>query len=688
MASIIESTRSLQSSGTNKSRLNRRHVNPSLNGKSSRVEPNQRRHHEHPQQTTPGKHCPQETRSGAAMTDDHFNALTDKLEAQARQHPHSYQVRVLLLALLGNAYLATSLLFSAALFIASLASALVLKALAIELIVVAAFFLWVLVKALWIEIPPPEGMPVTADQAPKLFAMIAELRRQLGAPPFHHVLITDDFNAAVVQAPRLGIFGWHRNYFLIGLPLMKGLTAEQFKAVLAHELGHLAHGHGHGRVSNWIYCRRLRWSRLLAVLEENRSKGGFLFKPFLNWFAPYFNAYSFPLARDNEYQADATSARLTSSRAAAEALTSVNIVGSYLNECFWPRLHKQADELPQPGFAPYASMGHQVAASLDNTSTKVWLNQALARRTTSDDTHPALADRLKAIGETPRLCLPASGWGADRLLGDALASITERFDRRWQDNILHAWEERHRTVQEERRRLAELDARHDHGIELSLQDACDRARLTESVGGDAAAALAQFRVLHERAPADPAVCFGLGMRLLARDDDTGCALIEHAMERDEELVFSGCEALRDHCWHRGQADQAHVWHRRLVERVQLQDAAAAERNQLLSREKLDRHGLPEHVIATLRAQLQTIPGLRKAYLVKKRVKYLPHRPCYVFGFTAAGVFRPYNQRRAATVLAEIQKSVQFPGETLMLNVEGDNSRFRWKFYWMRGARIL
>jgi Zn-dependent protease with chaperone function len=620
------------------------------------------------------------------MTDDEFNALVDRLEGQARLQPRRYQFRVLLLALLGNVYLAAILLFIVLLLVALLASVMVLKALAVKLIAVVGFFLWMMVKALWIRIPPPEGVPVAADQAPKLFAMIAELRRQLGAPPFHHVLVTDDFNAGVVQAPRLGIFGWHRNYLLIGLPLMKTLTAEQFKAVLAHEFGHLAKGHG--RVSNWIYRQRLRWSRLLSALEENRSKGGFLFKPFLNRFAPYFNAYSFPLARANEYEADATSVRLTSSRAAAEALTSVNIVGSYLNERFWPQLHRQADEMPRPGFAPYSSMGHQVAANLDEASTKVWLEQALARRTTSDDTHPALADRLKAIGETPRLSPPASGWGADRLLGDALAAITETFDRRWHDSILPAWEERHRAVQEDRRRLSELDARHDQGAELSLQEAYDRARLTEAVGNDADAALTQFRALHERAPDDAAICFGLGVRLLSRDDDAGCALIKQAMNLDEDYVFSACEALRDHCWHRGRQEEAHQWHRRLVERAQLQEAAAEERNQVLIKEKLDRHDLTDEAIGALRAQLQTIPGLRKAYFVKKRVRHLPHRPCYVLGFVVAGAFRLYNQRKAAEVLSRIQQTVQFPGETLIVNVEGDNYRFGRKFYWMRGARIV
>ena len=50
----------------------------------------------------------------------------------------------------------------------------------------------------------------------------------------------------------------------------------------------------------------------MAVLEASESKGSFLFMPFLNWFVPYFSAFSFPLARANEYEADAISVRLTS----------------------------------------------------------------------------------------------------------------------------------------------------------------------------------------------------------------------------------------------------------------------------------------------------------------------------------------------------------------------------------------
>lgn len=371
------------------------------------------------------------------MTNEQFEALVSRLECQVKSKPDSYRLKVFLLAMLGNAYLGAMLLLIVALLGALLASVFVLKALALKFIIVIGIFLWMILKALWVKINPPEGIEIKAEQAPGLFAMIGGLRCQLRAPRFHHVLITDDFNAGVVQSPRLGIFGWHLNYLLIGLPLMKSLTVEQFKAVLAHEFGHLAKGHG--RMSNWIYRQRLRWSRLLAVLDASESKASFLFKPFMNWFVPYFNAYSFPMARANEYEADAMSARLTSPQAAAEALTSVNVVGSYLIERYWPQIHKQADEQPSPNFAPYFGMGQGVATELNEVSTQAWLDQAMARQTDSADTHPALSDRLKAISEPPRLALPAIGQAADRLLGFELKAITERFDRRWKDNILPSW---------------------------------------------------------------------------------------------------------------------------------------------------------------------------------------------------------------------------------------------------------
>jgi len=613
------------------------------------------------------------------VTDEEFEGLVGRLEEKAKANPGGYKTRVFLMALLGNAYLGAMLVLIAALLAAAAVSVVWLKALGAKIAFVIGVFLWLVLKALWIRLDPPEGTEVTRKEAPELFAMIEELRRKLRSPRFHHVLVTDEFNAAVVQDPRLGIFGWYRNYLLIGLPLAKALTVEQFKAVLAHEFGHLAKGHG--AMSNWIYRQRLRWSRLMEVLEGVESRGIVLFRPFLRWYSPYFNAYSYPLARANEFEADATSARLVSPAAAAQALTAVNVVASYLHERYWPRIHRQADVLPQPAFAPYSSMG-KLAADMEPDAIHKWLKQALARKTTLDDTHPALTERLGALSEKPRLALPEAGAAADRLLGAALERITQAFDERWKDRILPSWQERHQEIQEGRRRLAELEAMQ----ELSVQEEFDRARLTESCGGDAGKALERFRALHARVPEDPVVLFNLGWRLLERDDEAGLALLESAMAHDETEIRRCCEALRDYCWRKGRKDEAHEWHRRLCERAELEQAAAKERDEVRLKDKLERHDLDPEALARMQAELKSVPGLRKAYFVKKRVQHMPERRCYVLGFTVRGWLN--RKRRTAEVLERIHQAVTWPGETLIISVEGENYRFGRKFRWMRGSRIL
>jgi len=182
------------------------------------------------------------------MTNKEFNQRVFEHEAMVQCNPKAYRFRLMLVAMLGNLYLAMVLALVAVTLGGLLISVKLLGAIAFKLILIVSFFLYMMLRALWVKIPPPTGSEIRAGQAPQLFAMIEELCGRLEAPHFHTVLVTDDFNAGVVQAPRLGVFGWHRNYLLIGLPLMKSLSVEQFKAVLAHEFGHLAKGHG--RMSN------------------------------------------------------------------------------------------------------------------------------------------------------------------------------------------------------------------------------------------------------------------------------------------------------------------------------------------------------------------------------------------------------------------------------------------------------
>jgi len=619
------------------------------------------------------------------MTDERFEALVKRLDGQARSNPGAYRLKVLLLAASGYLYLALVVLLIVMLIGALLVALVNLKLIALKFIIPLAIFLWIVLRALWVKVAPPEGTELIGDQAPELFGLIDELRLKLNAPRFHHVLIDSDFNAGVVQIPRMGLFGWPRNYLIIGLPLMKSLTVEQFRSVLAHEFGHLAGGHG--RTSNWIYRQRLRWNRLINVLDATESRGRFLFMPFLRWYTPYFNAFSYPLARANEFEADAAAARLTSKRDLAEALTRVDVVAQYLSARYWPAVLERAADSPSPNFTPYGHLGGSIAAEIDPASAGEWMEQAMQATTSLDDTHPSLRERLDALAEEPRMTTAEPDRTADRLLGEMLPEITAEYDRRWAEDISPVWEQHYREVREGREKLADLNARAGRGEELTVDDELERAMLTDGIGGDTDEAMRLLRELRLRAPDDPGVIFNLGIRLLSRDDEEGVELVEQAMSLEHQAVVVGSQALAGYYERRGDQQRSTVFTERMFSQLKAYQEGEIERGQVLVTDKFDPHEMPTETIERITEQLRAIDNLKEVYLVRKRVANFPEIPCYVLGFSLSGLNFMAGGRRAAA-LERIRDEVEFPGETLIMCLDGDNKSFRKLLKNVPEARIL
>jgi Zn-dependent protease with chaperone function len=369
-----------------------------------------------------------------AMDRAAFEALIARMEALAASNPAAYRRRVVALALLGY--------------------------------VVAAAPLLLVLRSLRIKMEPPAGERLTPATSPELFRMIDGLRQRLRTPPLDNVLLTPEFNAGVMQVPRLGLFGWHRSYLFIGLPLMKSLTVEQFQAVLAHELGHLARGHA--RAGNWIYRLRLIWQRLEAAVASPHWAAGAI-RALFRWYIPRFSGTSFPLARANEYEADAAAARLTSARSAAQALTAVSIVGSYLSERYWPKIHSAARELPQPAFAPYSEFIATAIQAVPADELRIWQDAALAARTSYHDTHPSLTDRLKAMGAQAEFAPPLAGNSAEALLGAERPRLERAFDAQWRERVAESWRQVHEKHQRLIGRAAQLQATGAQPVSVPIQ---------------------------------------------------------------------------------------------------------------------------------------------------------------------------------------------------------------------------
>ncbi|MFT3995797.1 MAG: M48 family metalloprotease [Asticcacaulis sp.] len=472
--------------------------------------------------------------------EERYRPMIGQLEDYAQRHPGLYRWRVLGGALMGYAYLGAILIGLAVviglLVVAAFAAHLTfLLGKGVIILLAAGFYV---LRALWVKFDKPKGVAVTAKQAPELFSALVHIRRETDGPKVGKVLLTEDFNAAIVQVPRLGIFGWHQNYLLLGLPLLMALSEGEVKAVVAHEYGHLAGAHG--KMSAWVYRVRRTWARLSEAFESGGM--AFMLKGFFRWYGPWFNAYSFVLARANEYEADRCSAKVAGSQTAASALARVS-AEDYRYSAHWDTLYTHSRHSEKPETMPYTALGVRFAEPLAMADQQRVLKGALSQVTGMDDTHPCLSDRLRALGENLPELSPVVRSGAQALLGDVLTrEMVARFDASWWQDRAATWEDNFRQAEELRARRRELDTLFQQGpLEEELY--WERLNLIE-YEGDVDTALSLAEAWAETHPDDMIVRRRVAQFYLERGEARGVDTMQAVLDTgDREQRRQGLHAL-------------------------------------------------------------------------------------------------------------------------------------------------
>ncbi|HMA43300.1 MAG TPA: M48 family metalloprotease, partial [Gemmatimonadales bacterium] len=537
------------------------------------------------------------------MDDASFNALVQRLERQAATRPHVYRRRLIALALLGYGYVLTVLVGLVALTgILVLDARIVVLQVALPLLIVIVAML----RALWVRMQPPQGVVLRETDVPSLFELVRRVGRRLEAPRVHVILAVPDVNAGVVQVPRLGVFGGYRNYLVVGLPLMQALSADEWQAVVAHELGHLSGRHGW--FGAWIYRIRATWGRLLATIEKSRSRlGQFLFAGFIKWYAPCFNAYSFVLARAHEYEADLAAAELVGSETARRTLLRIEIATRRAAR-FWGGVHPAVLRTPEPPQDAYRQLRLALRAGGADSELATWVSEAWARPTSNGNTHPALADRLKALGwrsadgSPPAPPEPLTEPSAASVyLGPQENQVELEFDQSWARRFAGSWKERHAQVVAARERLAELDSR--SAGSLTAEEEMDRINASGTMGEfDRLRALAEALLL--RLPEHPGAHFQVGQYLVRHGDARGVEHIEQAMRRDPAAILPGCRILFDFFRSRGEMENAQRCLDRGRQRDGLLRQARAGRSSLARDIELRPHEWSDEQVTALRDQLR------------------------------------------------------------------------------------
>jgi len=496
---------------------------------------------------------------------DTYQGLIERLEAESENRPAAYRTKVVLLSAAAYAVLFATLI-AVALAIAWGLEFAYAKHSTVALVRLAIFALilvpvvFVVLRVFFTRLRPPSGRVVERAEAPKLFDVLDKMRRRLKGPPIHRVLLDGDFNASIVQLPRWGLFGGHRNYLVLGVPFLIGLPPKEMLATVAHEYGHLCGNHG--KLGAWVYRQRRTFLALYEQVGREAQSNWFhgAIAGALDRFMPVYDAYTFVLSRQDEYKADQTATEIVGADANASGLIRGALLGRFVHDEFWPRLWSQADAAARPAYMPFAAMRAAFDAGYAQWATKERLQAAWEEAPKWHDTHPSLRERVEATGQQKVVPPRATAAAGDALLGNA-KSLIDEFDRVWWSEQQQQWQSRFRYAERSKLRLRELSSAPRDT--LAVQDLQELALLTAEFDSPEAAKPALEALLKRSGGPFPKAAFVYGRILLDEGVDRGLDHLVAAAAADRSLIDAAAEAGYRYVFDKRGEHAAHAFLERL-----------------------------------------------------------------------------------------------------------------------------
>jgi Zn-dependent protease with chaperone function len=299
-------------------------------------------------------------------------------------------------------------------------------------LVIGVVLVFFMVKPLFAR-RPPRAQPLAMNPAlePALYAFIARICDLVGAPMPRRIDLICDLNASA--SFRRGAASLLSNDLVltIGLPLVAGLSLQQFAGVIAHEFGHFAQGFGMRlsyiirHINFWflrVVYERDAWDVWLEEWGMEAQDAGVLIivnlarlgvgtsRLLLKVLMLLAHAISCFLLRQMEYDADSYEIKVAGSSAAEAATRRMAELGEAINRSYkemrttWTMSRRLPDDFPAYVVVQHAKLPPLFCQRMQDTL-------GLAR-TGLFDTHPSDGDRIRRARQAGdagvfRLELPA-----------------------------------------------------------------------------------------------------------------------------------------------------------------------------------------------------------------------------------------------------------------------------------------
>jgi len=304
---------------------------------------------------------------------------------------------------------------------------------------IVLFFLFLSGQILRLHFPQVSGLKLSKELVPDLYRVIAEVRGDIPQPAINSVVLTDQYELRIEEAPCFGFPFVTTITLAIGMPMLQTLSEDEFRCELIKRLGQ--YSRGRFQPCHWLFRSRRLWRRYLDALNEHKRLGDTPLRWFFSVYSPLFEMLTLPAARMDELAGDDAALEWLNDKDYFVALKSSSIAEIFLKTDYWRKVYQAAAKNPKATLKPFEKLEHISGYFGSHNLRRKWLcNSVVAKQNLSKAT-PVFSARMKNIGQSKLGDAPVSTekTAAMTCLGAARKELVSSMDKHWHSTTCARW---------------------------------------------------------------------------------------------------------------------------------------------------------------------------------------------------------------------------------------------------------
>lgn len=598
------------------------------------------------------------------LRDQAFHDKVRDIEIDFKDKPLALRKRAVLLACGGYAFVFCAVLFLAALglgmgFVVGTLTRVWLFAVCVAFLPLALAYK--MARTLIFHYGGDRGLRLPRAVAPKLFEMLDDISAKSGGAPFSRVFLVPEVNAMVSRASgKLGMFGFGPVTLHVGYALLYVLPPEDVRAIIGHEYGHIAAKDN--ALGQWVYRIRDVWISMGKTLQKDPLWRVMRLNGLCDWFLKFFKPYSFVLSRQCEYEADAFAARVTDKAHVARALVAINLANRRIRRDFWSfaTLLMRTNPAPVSNLYSYMLMGVSGVLGTDGQGDKENMAALETEQTGYDSTHPCVRERVEALGETLapyKLDMHRSStfFYFDTAL---MREVEEKFNRSWMYVYKDQWHATHKQWTDWQ---ISCKSYADIGMEnLSHGKLFEFFYAAHGLEKYALARSICAEILKREPKNIYAKVHMLGIGLVHENDASALYKLEELAREHVAYTADADAYAAQYLKAQGRLEEAAVFEFRLREWEYQKQAAEEERARIFPNDVFFPHGVGPDDVSSIVAYFETHSDVvRRVYMVRKEVTYLPEKPMIAIFVVFKGALVLKGEKGMQKIVSKVLQEAQF-----------------------------